>query len=76
MRVTAIHMVNSVLPRVKGKAYWESVARVEPATTPKLLAQPNSHINEKSITVILGQYPLSKLLGRTLMLKMSIAFSQ
>ena len=33
-------MVNSVLHRVKDKAYWEGVAWVEPTTTPKLLALP------------------------------------
>ena len=37
----------SVLPRTKGKAYWEGVTWVESATTSKLLALPNSHIKEK-----------------------------
>ena len=45
-----MYMYSSVLPRTKGKAYLEGVAWVEPATTSKLLALPNSHIIEKSIS--------------------------
>ena len=43
------YIIISVLPRAKGKAYWEGVAQVEPATTSKLLALPNSHIRVTSI---------------------------
>ena len=46
---SATQTIISVLPKAKGKMYWESMSWAEPATTTNVLAPPKPHIKEKSV---------------------------